>query len=161
MQPLSARCMLTLLRLRMGTHSLRTMLGRRPRFQQWRLHAIRDEMHLVVECPAVQCLRDLHPVWPWTPDWAVGMCVYATQLVQWCISTCTGTAQCPFVNLNTGSYPPHHRKRYTTASPCTPCHHVSNPNSLQAGKYQHIVTSLGNHVPSTVSTLLKSIEGLW
>ena len=60
MQPLSARCMRTLLRLRMGSHSLPIVLGRRtgvPRAQRLcqrcKLHAVHDERHLVFECRAM------------------------------------------------------------------------------------------------------------
>ena len=65
MQPLSARCMRTLLRFRMGSQSLPIVLGRRtgvPRAQRLcqrcNLHAVHDERHLVFECPAMQCVRD-------------------------------------------------------------------------------------------------------
>ena len=68
MQPLSARCMRTLLRFRMGSHSLPIVLGRRtgvPRAQRLcqrcNLHAVHDERHLVFECPAMQCVRDRYP----------------------------------------------------------------------------------------------------
>ena len=68
MQPLSARCMRTLLRFRMGSHSLPIVLGRRtgvPRAQRLcqrcNLHALHDERHLVFECPAMQCVRDRYP----------------------------------------------------------------------------------------------------
>ena len=62
------RCMRTLLRLRMGSHSLPIVLGRRtgvPRAQRLcqrcNLHALHDERHLVFECPAMQCVRDRYP----------------------------------------------------------------------------------------------------
>ena len=67
MQALSARCMRTLLRFRMGSHSLPIVLGRRtgvPRVQRLcqrcNLHALHDERH-VFECPAMQCVRDPLP----------------------------------------------------------------------------------------------------
>ena len=57
--------MRTLLRFRMGSHSLPIVLGRRtgvPRAQRLcqrcNLHAVHDERHLVFECPAMQCVRD-------------------------------------------------------------------------------------------------------
>ena len=93
MQPLSARCMRTLLRFRMGTHSLPNVLGRRtgtPRDQRLcqhcTLHAIHDEKHLVLECPAMQPVRDRYPalfspacgtmqLFIWQPD-TVGVAHY-------------------------------------------------------------------------------------
>ena len=67
-QPLSARCMRTLLLFRMGSHSLPVVLGRRtgvPRAQRLcqrcNLHAVHDERRLVFECPAMQCVRDWYP----------------------------------------------------------------------------------------------------
>ena len=60
MQPLTARCMRTLLRFRMGSHSLPIVLGRRL-CQRCNLHALHDERHLVFECPAMQCVRDRYP----------------------------------------------------------------------------------------------------
>ena len=63
-----ARCMHTLLRFRMGAHSLPVVLGRRSRVpqaqrlcQRCNLHAPHDERHLVLECPAMQCVRDWYP----------------------------------------------------------------------------------------------------
>ena len=62
MQPLSARCMRTLLHFRMGSHPLPVVLGRRTRVpgaqrmcQQCNLHALHDERHLIccVPCHAV------------------------------------------------------------------------------------------------------------
>ena len=68
MQPLSARCMRVLLRFRMGTHPLPIVLGRRsgiPRdrrlCQHCALHAVHDERHLLLECPAMQTVRDRYP----------------------------------------------------------------------------------------------------
>ena len=65
MQPLSARCMRTLLRFRLGAHNLPVVLGRRngtPRdqrlCQRCDQDAVGDERHLIFECPAVQCVRD-------------------------------------------------------------------------------------------------------
>ena len=71
MQPLSARCMHTLQRFRMGSHSLPCVLGRRTGVlraqrlcQRCNLHALHDERHLVFECSAMQIphtLRDRYP----------------------------------------------------------------------------------------------------
>ena len=65
MQPLSARCMRVLLRLRMGAHSPPVVLGRRtgaPRpqrlCQRCDQHAVGDQRHMVFECAALQCVRD-------------------------------------------------------------------------------------------------------
>ena len=61
MQPLSARCMRTLLRFRLGAHSLPVVMGRRtgtPRAQrlcqQCDQHAVGDERHMVL----LQAVRD-------------------------------------------------------------------------------------------------------
>ena len=60
--------MRTLLRFKLGSHSLPIVLGRRtgvPRAQRLcqrcNLHALDDERHLVFECPAMQCVRDRYP----------------------------------------------------------------------------------------------------
>ena len=57
-----------LLHFRMGTHSLPIFLGRRSGIaREWRLcqhctlHAVHDEEHLVLECPAMQPVRDRYP----------------------------------------------------------------------------------------------------
>lgn len=64
-QPLSARCLRTFLRFRMGCHNLPVVLGRWervPRAQrlcmQCDLGAVGDERHFVFECPALQNIRD-------------------------------------------------------------------------------------------------------
>ena len=77
----------------MGTHSLPNVLGRRtgtPRDQRLcqhcTLHAIHDEKHLVLECPAMQPVRDRYPalfspacstmqLFMWQPD-TVGVAHY-------------------------------------------------------------------------------------
>ena len=67
-QPLSASCMRTLLRFRMGCHGLPNDLGRRagtPRRQRscprCAMPGVADERHLVFECPAMQPVRDQFP----------------------------------------------------------------------------------------------------
>ena len=68
LQPSSAGYMRVLLRFRMGTHSVPNVLGRRfgiPRDQRLcqhcTLHAAHDERHLLLECPAMQTVRDHYP----------------------------------------------------------------------------------------------------
>ena len=65
MQPLSARCMRVLLRIRISAHSLPVVQGRctgAPRAKRLCLLcdqcAVGDERHMVFECPALQNVRD-------------------------------------------------------------------------------------------------------
>ena len=60
--------MRSLLRFRMGAHSFLFVSGRRTGVlkaqrlcQRCKLHAHHDERHLVMECPAMQCVRDRCP----------------------------------------------------------------------------------------------------
>ena len=67
-QPLSASCMRTMLRFRMGCHGLPNDLGRRSGISRRQcscprcdMPGIADERHLVFACPAMQPVRDRFP----------------------------------------------------------------------------------------------------
>ena len=67
-QRLSARCLRTLLKFKMGCHSLANVSGRWARVTRPQRFCMRcaqqvigDECHLAFECPDLQCVRDRYP----------------------------------------------------------------------------------------------------
>jgi hypothetical protein len=112
-QPLSARCLRTLLRFRMGCHDLPNVLGRRtrvPRAQRLCLHCdqhvLGDERHLIFECSAVQFLRTKYQAlfgvdiqtmlqFMWQLD-IVGVAHFVMDCLDYMHGTVDGTSNQPF-----------------------------------------------------------------